>query len=519
MIRAVLHFLLWTMNEKESHENETEETGNGERQPQTEQQQQELQHLQQQQQLQQPLQQLQAQHQHQQLEQEERTALLEDGRLQEDTQLQEVLPIHNSSDVGPEGPKEPGGPIRKPGFRSKSGIGPPPRPFKKARYAWEIKNYEHTLNNMTQNLGECSTDLQDDSQDSHSSDVNSEGSQEDGVIDPREALPTVGLDRATFLDPRARQLPGPLTPIMPAPYPTTYGMMAAPPPPDASLRPGDCLKDNQRVPPDPDAGILRWHTRQLCRSIFDNTVNRMLENMGFSPVTERSQGIHPLLVLSLSDDDEREAEEAQQRALENEALTAAMHQKGLFLPPYHYDPLESGTTTDYDSSDDDSDLGEDPGPDDLPNETHLQMSHMISRPLPRVPAMSAMTTMTGMPATPIIPTAQMAPPSTQPSSPHPIPPHRPQEPDCDLDKHACDAAVPRKDKSSGEEEAVIDNNKNSVGDHSSCPEVDSESRGDAVRRQADTPSKAENENNNDKYFVDQAIEMAIKQQGLGYQQA
>ncbi|XP_045623841.1 uncharacterized protein [Procambarus clarkii] len=477
------------MNEKKAHDNETKgpDTGEGELEM--------VRHQN-------------TQLHHEQVGLQQETGMLEDTSVQE-MQPHDVLPVHNTNQQEPDGPKEPGGPIRRPGFRSKSGIGPPPRPFKKARYAWEIKNYEHTLSNMTQNLGECSTDIQDDSQDSQSSDVNSEGSQEDGVLDPREGLPVGNLDRAAFLDPRARPRPDLMPPIMPAPYPTTYGMMAAPPPPDASLRPGDCLKEGQQVPPDPDAGILRWHTRQLCRSIFDNTVNRMLENMGFSPVTERSQGIHPLLVLSLSDDEEREAEEAQQRALENEALTAAMHNKGLFMS--HYDPLESGTTTDYDSSDDDSDLGEDQGPDEL------HMTHMISRPLPRVPAMPAVPTMPAMPITCNVP---LAPPSTQPSSPHSIPPHRPQEPDCDLNKHACDAAVPGKDASCRNESTIDNNNKNSVGDHSDGTAAESEeSRDEADRRQADTPHKAENENNNDKFFVDQAIEMAIKQQGLGYQQA
>ncbi|XP_068244478.1 uncharacterized protein [Palaemon carinicauda] len=486
----VLHFLLWTMNEKESHEVETENPRPNKGDHESEE-----------------------QHEHGQTE--VRTNLstdhVEKTKGQEDERLHPMLPIHMPNQQEPEGPKEPGGYVRRPGFRSKSGIGPPPRPFKKARYAWEIKNYEHTLNNMTQNLGECSTDLHDESQDSQSSDVNSEGSQEDGVIDHREGLLPGTLERAAFMDPRARPRPDLMPPIMPAPYPTTYGMMTAPPPPDSGLRPSDCLKEGQQIPPDPDAGILRWHTRQLCRSIFDNTVNRMLENMGFSPVTERSQGIHPLLVLSLSDDEEREADEAQQRALENEALTAAMHHKGLFLPPYHYDALESGgTTTDYDSSDDDSDLGEDPVPDDLSHETHL---HMISRPLPRVPVIPT------MPALPAPPTEPVVPPCPQPVSPHLIPPQRPQEPDCD--EHACDAAVPRKDTNSEEEESVLDNNKNSVvGDQNGCMTEDTESRGSAERQVVDTPNnKTENENNNDKYFVDQAIEMAIKQQGLGYQQA
>ncbi|KAK8395508.1 hypothetical protein O3P69_005551 [Scylla paramamosain] len=131
-------------------------------------------------------------------------------------------------------PKEPGGPLgpgRKVGAKSKSSMGPPPRPFKKARYAWEIKNYEHTVSNMTQSLGgECSVELQDDSQDSQSSDVNSDGSQEDGAPTARDDLPAGGLDRAAFMDPRARPRPDLMPPIMPAPYPTTYGMMAAPRP-------------------------------------------------------------------------------------------------------------------------------------------------------------------------------------------------------------------------------------------------------------------------------------------------
>lgn len=252
------------------------------------------------------------------------------------------------------------------------------------------------------------------------------------------------------------------------------------------------------MPPDPDAGILRWHARQLCRSILDNTMNRMLENMGFSPVTERSQGIHPLLVLSLSDDEEREAEEAQ-RALENEALTAAMHHKGLFLPPYHYDPLESATTTDYDSSDEDSDLAEDPGPEDLPpHEAHLHLAHHpVPRPLPR-------------------------PPEAHPPSPRqPTPPPRPPETECEVEEEV------------QEEDPGLDANKNNVTTPvlSPCPEppeppapaptpAQQEGRGDALKQAPGEPQhKAENENNNDKYFVDHAIEVAIKHQGLGYQQA
>ncbi|MPC31705.1 hypothetical protein E2C01_025001 [Portunus trituberculatus] len=414
-------------------------------------------------------------------------------------------------------PKEPGGllgPGRKVGAKSKSSMGPPPRPFKKARYAWEIKNYEHTVSNMAQSLGgECSVELHDDSQDSQSSDVNSDGSQEDGAPTARDDLPVGGLDRASFMDPRARARPDLMPPIMPAPYPTTYGMMAAPPPPEACPPPGEGPKEGPPVPPDPDAGILRWHARQLCRSILDNTMNRMLENMGFSPVTERSQGIHPLLVLSLSDDEEREAEEAQ-RALENEALTAAMHHKGLFLPPYHYDPLESATTTDYDSSEEDSDLPDDPGPDDLPpHDPPLRLAPAVARPLPR-------------------------PPEVQPPSPRrPTPPPRPPEADCEGE--------------SQEGKPDLDANKNSTaGDLSPCPEpphqapmpapastptpapthtptttpapvpVPQEPRAEALKQPGrEAQHKAENENNNDKYFVDQAIEVAIKHQGLGYQQA
>ncbi|KAK7069212.1 hypothetical protein SK128_000142 [Halocaridina rubra] len=416
----VLHFLLWTMNGKESHDVDAENIHlhrGGEHE--SEEQSKVQLHLQQQ----------------------ESINHLEEIRVQGHDRLHQVLPLQNDIQQGHEGPKEPGGQVRRPGCRSKSGIGPPPRPFKKARYAWEIKNYEHTLSNMAQNIGECSADIQDESQDSQSSDVNSEGSQEDGVLDHREGLLQESLDRATFIDSRSRGRVDLMPPIMPAPYPTTYGMMTAPIPPDGTLRPSDCFREHQQIPPDPDAGILRWHTRQLCRSIFDNTVNRMLENMGFSPVTERNQGIHPLLVLSLSDDEEREAEEAQQRALENEALTAAMHHKGLFLPTYSYDALESGgTTTDYDSSDDDSDLGEDPVPDDLSHEAHLHMTHMINRPLPRVPVIPA-----AMPIIPTMPSDHITPLITHPVSPIPVPNQQSQEPVCDLDEQACDSATLRKD--------------------------------------------------------------------------
>lgn len=396
--------------------------------------------------------------------------------------------------------KDPGGQQagRKVGAKSKSSMGPPPRPFKKARYAWEIKNYEHTVSNMTQSLRECTAELHDDSQDSQSSDVNSEGSQEDAPPPPREDLAPAGLDRAAFMDPRARARQDLMPPIMPAPYPTTYGMMAAPPPPEACPPPGEGPREGPPVPPDPDAGILRWHARQLCRSILDNTMNRMLENMGFSPVTERSQGIHPLLVLSLSDDEEREAEEAQ-RALENEALTAAMHHKGLFLPPYHYDPLESATTTDYDSSDEDSDLGDDAGLEELPpHEVHLHLAHAVPRPLPRPPE------------------------AHPPSPPQPAAPPRPPETDCEAEEET------------PEEDPGLDANKNTVTTPvlSPCPEppktptpaptpAQQEGPGEAVKEEAagEPQHKAENENNNDKYFVDHAIEVAIKHQGLGYQQA
>ncbi|CAL4209658.1 unnamed protein product, partial [Meganyctiphanes norvegica] len=471
--------------------------------------------------------------------------------------------VGNINPTEPEAPKEPGGLIRKCGYRYKGGIGPPPRPFKKARYAWEIKNYEHTLSNMNQNLGDYSAPLQEDSQDSQSSDINSEGSQEDGP-DPLDGLPTAGIEGINskcFMVPRARTRADMMAPIMPAPYPTTYGMMAAPPPPSTPPQHATVdgsIQEPQQMPPDPDARILRWHTRQLCRSIFDNTVNRMLENMGFSPVTERSQGIHPLLVLSLSDDEEREAEEAQQRALENQALSAAMHQKGLFLPPYHYDPLESATTTDYDSSDDDSDLGEEPTAEDLQHDGgvgHVHMSHMVSRPLPRVPHMPPMPAMAGMP---LIPNPHLlssmaqhhhhpgslvhntlhlnnihTTATTNPSPPLPASPISNQ-----LNDASCDDKKQEEENGNNlvNNKETIDSNENVLGEKETClteeeiemNETKSGLNGNSNEMERETPfiveneepkTKTDNENNNDKFFVDQAIQMAIKQQGLGFQHA
>ncbi|KAK3859859.1 hypothetical protein Pcinc_034049 [Petrolisthes cinctipes] len=416
-------------------------------------------------------------------------------------------------------PKEPGGGgvyVRKRGVRGASktgaaGVGPPPRPFKKARYAWEIKNYEHTVSNMTQSLGECSRGVQQDSSDGHS-----EGSQEDGTLDPRD-----GLDRTPpFLDPRAAHHPDLIPPIMPAPYPTSYTMMGATaPPPGVMLPQGEVVKEGPGAGGlDPDAGILRWHTRQLCRSIFDNTVNRMLENMGFSPVTEGREGVHPLLVLSLSDDEEREAEEAQ-RALQHQALTAAMHHKGLFLPPYHYDALDSPTTTDYDSSSDDSDLPDDPGPDDLPD---IPLPHALPPPMNLAPPGHTLP-------------AMLAPPPP-PAAPLPFSPQHPNKPDCDVDARNCDVSDPSHVNNTLPQPHPRDNEEEEEEEEE---EEDEETRREAgggvgggvgggggggggggeVRALEVPQHKTENENNNDKYFVDQAIEMAIKQQGLGYQQA
>lgn len=479
--------------------------------------------------------------------------------------------IGNINPREPEAPKEPGGLIRKCGFRYKTGIGPPPRPFKKARYAWEIKNYEHTLSNMNQNLGGTSVLFQEDSQDSQSSDINSEGSQEDGPnpLDGLSSAGVEGINSKCFMVPRVGSRADMMTPHMPAPgYPTNFGLMAAPPPPPSTppqqtALDASSIQGAQPMPPDPDARILRWHTRQLCRSIFDNTVNRMLENMGFSPVTSHSQGIHPLLVLSLSDDEEREAEEAQQRALENQALSAAMHQKGLFLP-YHYDPgLESATTTDYDSSDDEDSDGlceEPPTPEDLQQDARgpgqMHMTHMISRPAPRVPPHISPPLPPAMaPGLPLIPNPHLLSSMTQHNSEAPvhntlnlnnIPTTEVTNPSPTI------AAEPisntlidtlREDKNQiiendnnlgNNNKQTIDSNENVLREKETChieEEIEiNETKGDlngnsnekgreSIVENEEPKTVTDNENNNDKFFVDQAIQMAIKQQGLGFQHA
>ncbi|XP_076041915.1 uncharacterized protein LOC143025788 [Oratosquilla oratoria] len=452
----------------------------------------------------------------------------------------------------PRGPGGQGGLPKRSGHRANAGIGPPPRPFKKARYAWEIKNYEHTVNNMAQSMTDGASENNDDGQDSHSSDVNSEGSQEETLFDVQResilAAQSQGLDpNMVVMDPH-RLRGGPRADlIMPheaiisnGPYPTPpYTAMvhaAAPPSVDAdpSVRQNDLNAQQEsqamRPPADPDARLWRWHTRQICRSIFDNTVNRMLENMGFSPVTEKTQGLHPLLVLNLSDDEDKENDGDPHRTLESEALNVAIQQKGLFLPTYHFDPLESATTTDYDSSTDDSDLVDEAGSDDIQEamEAHLDIAHMIPRP--QVVSRPSQQTARSPHIPCRVPPVEVGPPPElcDESPTCDVELEKTKEMECvtqeiDEDEAVVETNSPEPEKcgetkESDDEEVTTMENEKCDEDHTSngetgvdIPQADDESK------TKPSEGKGESENNNNKYFLDQAIQMAINKQGLGYQ--
>ena len=451
---------------------------------------------------------------------------------------------------------------RKSPFRCTGGsVGPPPRPFKKARYAWEIKNYEHTVENMSRSGSHISGEFHEEGHESQSSEGNSDISQEEVT----NVTPQQERVRHYDLIDLPTQPPILTPPIMPAPYPAPYGGLigaASPHPPPISASEKDVRPP--LIPQDPDAGLFRWHTRQLCRSIFDNTVNRMLENMGFSPVTEQSQGIHPLLVLSLSDEEEREAEEAQHRALETEALTAAMHQKGLLVPPYNYDHLESGTTTDYDSSEEDSELGEEgvvtddlsPPPDH--NHHHLHHHHhAVNRPVVRIPPRVALSP-NDMPR--VLVPHQTTPtetaddarremsyeddstvgddlrssdpreledddePTSRETSPKPVEDmsnsnDSPKEQDTQEFTSSHPISTPQIETDANENCIGVISNNDVTNKGQEPPEKISLKEEMTHRQNHTEPIKTDNENNNDKFFLDQAIQMAIKQQGLGYQQA
>lgn len=517
---------------------------------------------------------------------------------------------------------------RKVNRRCLHSLGPPPRPFKKARYAWEIKNYDYTLKKMCQNMNNstATSSLSSESQDPNTNEkpltIDSQKCYAEGanfcmgtsqVCPSPKVLHDSKSAEVHMIGPPHQA--GFLGPLLPTSYHTQYGAMMNGPNPASH---GTPLSHNDRlnafhtqIHPDPDARLIRWHTRRLCRSIFDNTVNRMLENMGFSPVTERSQALHPLLVLSLSDDEEREAEEAHQRTLETQALSAALHQKGLLPATYHYDPLESATTSDYDSSEEDSELGEG-GPDDLTLEQHQHQQQSIIDLHP--------------PSYGLDEDAYLALNSTQhPSFAHLVDkslsyPHHisslalpaepcdhqhcsPSQPLCDYRNH-CDArhslavestlysnhteeqrlkdssatkekedrtSVPGVDETLLLKESVVENNNFYSDDCGSIeetpkfqkvspdfaekvkifekvPNVDKNENcrplssalhqettmieGSVEKRtlenhhsptkiciESDMPKSHENDNNNDSYFIRNAIHMAMKQQGLGFQKA
>ncbi|KAL7632881.1 UNVERIFIED_CONTAM: hypothetical protein RMT77_016788 [Armadillidium vulgare] len=253
---------------------------------------------------------------------------------------------------------------KKASHRCTHSFGPPPRPFKKARYAWEIKNYDYTLKKMTQDLP-CGQNQTPAFKNINAVDISKVNEHEisnyqkdlDQTISPTK-LQEGRTPEMHMIGPPHQGFN--LNPLLANTYNSHYGAVFGNSLNQTAFGHDERINPfHNQIPHDPDARLIRWHTRQLCRSIFDNTVNRMLENMGFSPVTERSQALHPLLVLSLSDDEERESEEAaHQRTLESQALSAALHQKGFLPPPYHYDNLESATTSDYDSSEEDSEIGE-----------------------------------------------------------------------------------------------------------------------------------------------------------------
>ena len=205
-------------------------------------------------------------------------------------------------------------------------IHPPPQPFKKARYAWQIKNYEHTLSRMKTSIEQQQQQQQQQQQ----------SSSQCANTGYRNGTESVASDQCRSSV--ASHYPGMYNNIQ-----TGYPMNLYSP-------------------------LLRW-SKLAASAPVDTPVNRVLQSIFFSG-NEPPPDLHPLLMLSLAeghntsslsenfncDDMPSNLEQMSSNVLPSQlqsGLPCSGSPLGIHSPP----------TSDYDSSSDDTSLGEDLLPD------------------------------------------------------------------------------------------------------------------------------------------------------------
>lgn len=90
--------------------------------------------------------------------------------------------------------------------------------------------------------------------------------------------------------------------------------------------------------PDGQCPVLRWQTRQMARAVVDNTINQVLEDMGFTPPPENEEDIISFDIFPAAHTHNREG-------IENQAVLMAIQSHGLQKPCVCTHPMNSPPPT------------------------------------------------------------------------------------------------------------------------------------------------------------------------------
>ncbi|XP_034244515.1 uncharacterized protein LOC117647100 [Thrips palmi] len=114
-------------------------------------------------------------------------------------------------------------------------------------------------------------------------------------------------------------------------------------------------EDRSRTPPlptsHPDLNVRKWQTRQIAKAFMENTINSVLEEMGFTPVPESAPDSDPDDVLGSINFPrvDTSEEEEEDESVENEGILSAIQRHGLHRHTLQSLP-EAGSHFSYSSS-------------------------------------------------------------------------------------------------------------------------------------------------------------------------
>lgn len=215
------------------------------------------------------------------------------------------------------------------------------KPLKKAHYLWQIKGNYH-LKNSIQTSETRESSLSEASSSTHQGqinggmilDVNEANTQVDCAPTLCEHHPSQRGGRDSLLK-STNEYPA-LSPVQMSA--TTVSCVVC----DtfnenvkkASL---SVEEERSRTPPVPlshaDWNVRKWQTRQLAKAFMDNTINCVLEEMGFTPVPESAPDSDPDDVLGSINfyqvTDNTSEEEEEDESVENEGILSAIQRHGL----------------------------------------------------------------------------------------------------------------------------------------------------------------------------------------------